>query len=293
MRKGAAAFSLLVAALLLWGTGCAPLFPLAPTASASRGIEETPLGHLSPGVSSAGRGESPQAILHFLEGYLYELENDTGKASASYERAVQADPESAILREALASALLRRGALERALLEAEAAVRLAPDHLASRMLLGGIYAGLRRREEAIAQYHKAIELDPRGSIARNNLGVLYDKKGLYEEAIREFETVLQIDPGSANGRKNLETAKKNLAVIQEREKQIAQAIKDVEGHPESPNASYKLARLYAHYGKKEQAIEWLDKALKLGFSDFAYLRVDAAMESLRDDPNYIWLLRGR
>ncbi len=189
--------------------------------------------------------------------------------------------------------LLKLGKIDEAIGPLLKAVELNPKDPDARLNLAYAYEHQGRIDEAISQYRKAVELNPRNPIAHNNLGVLYDKKGLYDEAIRQFEKAVDIDPSSATGPKNLETAKKNQAVIQEREKQIAQAADEVETQPDNPRSAYKLARLYAYYGKKDQAIEWLDKALKLGFNDFGYLKVDAALESLRDDPNYIWLLRGR
>ena len=207
--------------------------------------------------------------------------------------AAQAGTDEAAERDNQGVELLKLGKIDEAIGPLLKAVELNPKDPDARLNLAYAYERQGRTDEAISQYQKAVELNSGNSIAHNNLGVLYDRKGLYEEAIREFETALQIDPKSTTGSENLATAKKNQAIIQEREKQIAKAIKDVEAHPDSATASYKLARLYAYYGNNDQAIDWLNKAFKLGFNDFGYLKVDAALESLRDDPNYIWLLRGR
>jgi tetratricopeptide (TPR) repeat protein len=188
---------------------------------------------------------------------------------------------------------LKQGKVTQAIDELQKAVEQNPKDTASRMNLAYAYEREGRLDEAIFHYEKVLVLKPQDAVARNNLGVLYDKKGLYDEAIGEFEAVLKIDPKSATGPKNLETAKKNQSLIQEREKQIAEALKNAEAQPENPNTSYKLARLYAAYGKKDQAIGWLEKALKLGFNDIGYLKVDSALDSLRNEPDYVRLLRGR
>jgi tetratricopeptide (TPR) repeat protein len=188
---------------------------------------------------------------------------------------------------------LKQGKVTQAIDELQKAVEQNPKDTASRMNLAYAYEREGRLDEAIFHYEKVLVLKPQDAVARNNLGVLYDKKGLYDEAIGEFEAVLKIDPKSATGPKNLDTAKKNQSLIQEREKQIAEALKNAEAQPENPNTSYKLARLYAAYGKKDQAIGWLEKALKLGFNDIGYLKVDSALDSLRNEPDYVWLLRGR
>ena len=173
------------------------------------------------------------------------------------------------------------------------AVELNPKDPKVRLNLAYAYDRQGRLDEAIIHYQKAIELNPRDSVARNNLGVLYNKTGRYDEAIRELEKALEIDPKSATGPKNLETAKKNQSVIQDRERKIAEAVKNVEAHPENPQGHYSLARLYAFYGKKDQAIASLEKALKLGYHDIGYVKTDTALDNIRNEPDYVWLLRGR
>jgi tetratricopeptide (TPR) repeat protein len=103
-------------------------------------------------------------------------------------------------------------------------------------------------------------LEPGNFFARNNLGVLYDKKGQYDLAIVELENALRIEPGNAMALKNLETAKKNQTAVSAREAQILQAERLAQTKPNDPQVSYSLARLYAFYGKKERAYEWLAKA---------------------------------
>ena len=189
--------------------------------------------------------------------------------------------------------LLKQGKTDEAILSLLKAVELDPKNPDARLNLAYAYDRQVRIDEAIVHYEKAVELNPRNSIARNNLGVLYDKTGRNDEAIREFEKAMEIDPKNASGPKNLETAKKNQSVIQERERQIAEALKAADAQPKDPRASYNVARLYAHDGKKDQAIGWLEKALKLGFNDIGYLKADSALDSLRNEPDYVWLLRGR
>lgn len=205
----------------------------------------------------------------------------------------QSRSEEASERNSQGAKLIEQGKADEAIAEFRKAVSLDPNHTTARLNLAYTYDRQGRSEEAMSEYQKVVELDPKSHFAHNNLGVLHDKKGLYDEAIGQFEKALQIDPSNTTAQKNLENAKKNKAVVQEREKKIAQAHKEVEAQPHSADASYKLARLYAFYGKKEQAMEWLHKALKLGFNDFDYLKADPALKDLRDDPNLIRSLTGR
>jgi tetratricopeptide (TPR) repeat protein len=143
----------------------------------------------------------------------------------------------------------------------------------------------------MAAYREAINLQPRNLFAHNNLGVLYDKKGLLDAAIREFEIAIAIEPDNVMALKNLETAKKNQAAIKARETKILQAEREAQAKPNDPQASYNLARVYAFYGKKELAYEWLTKALKQGYKDIGYLRSDPALHSIREERDFELLLR--
>jgi superkiller protein 3 len=205
----------------------------------------------------------------------------------------QAASEEAVQHNNKGVALLKHGKNAEAIVPLLKAVELDPTDPDVRLNLAYAYDQQGRVDEAILQYKKAIELNPRNSTALNNLGVLYDKKGNHEEAIHQFENALKIEPGSATGPKNLETAKKNQFAIQDREKKIAEAEKNVESNLERPQAHYNLARVYAFYGKKDLAIASLEKALKLGYHDIGYLKADTALDSIRNEPDYVWLLRGR
>ena len=189
--------------------------------------------------------------------------------------------------------LLKQGKFDEAAGPLLKALELNPKDADTQLNLAFAYDRQGRIDEAILQYEKAVELNPRNPVARNNLGVLYNKKGQNEEAIRELTKALELDPKNATAPKNLETAKKNQSLIEEQERQIAAALKTTETEPKNPRASYSVARLYATYGKKEQALQWLEKSLKLGFNDIGYLKSDAALDSLRNEPDYVWLLRGR
>jgi protein O-mannosyl-transferase len=186
---------------------------------------------------------------------------------------------------------LEQGKADGAIAEFQRALSLDPKYFPARLNLPYAYDRAHKIEDAMEAYREAINFQPRNFFAHNNLGVLYNKKGLHDTAIREFETALAIELGNAMALKNLETAKKNQAAIKPREAQILQAEREAQAQPNDPQASYNLARVYAFYGKKELAYEWLTKALKQGYKDIGYLRSDPALHSIRDERNFQLLLR--
>ncbi len=207
--------------------------------------------------------------------------------------AVHARSNDAVKRNNVGAELLKQGKLDEALAEFQQAVTLDPGFAVAQLNLAFTYDRLGRADEAIAAYKKAIELDPKNGTACNNLGVLYQKEGLYDEAIGAFEKALRIEPSNPVTLQNLENARKNKAIVQEREARIAEAKKQAEARPKDPRAAYNLARVYASFDQKDQALEWLSNALQLGFDDFELLKADPVLAGLRGDPRFSKLLRER
>jgi superkiller protein 3 len=204
---------------------------------------------------------------------------------------VLAASEEAVERNNLGAKLLEQGKAEAAVAEFQRALSLDPKYFPARLNLAYSYERADRIEDAIAAYREAINFQPRNFFAHNNLGVLYDKKGLHDAAIRELEIAVVIEPDNAMALKNLETAKKNQAAIKAREAKVLQVEREAQAKPNDPQASYNLARVYAFYGEKELAYEWLAKALKQGYRDIGYLRSDPALNSIRQERDFELLLR--
>jgi len=56
--------------------------------------------------------------------------------------------------------------------------------------------------------------------------------------------------------------------------------------PRSEEPYYDLATVYAEQGQKDLAFDYLKKAITLGAIDFALIRSDPLLHSLRDDPRF-------
>ena len=199
--------------------------------------------------------------------------------------------EHAVERNDIGARLLEQGKVDAAIAEFKNALSREPKYFPARLNLAYSYERAERIEDAMKAYREAINFQPRNFFAHNNLGVLYDKKGLHDDAIREFETALAIEPDNAMALRNLETAKKNQAATKSRQAKVLQAEREAQAKPNNPQASYNLARVYAFYGEKELAYEWLAKALKQGYKDIGYLRSDPALNSIREERDFQLLLR--
>jgi tetratricopeptide (TPR) repeat protein len=200
--------------------------------------------------------------------------------------AALAASEGAVERNSSGAKLVEQGQWDAAIAEFRKAIALDAKYFPPRLNLAYAYEKASRIEEAIDAYRGAIDAQPESFFAHNNLGVLYDKKGLYDSAIAEFKKAIELDPGNSMARKNLEVTKKNDMAVKERAARIQRGEKEAREKPNDPRVCYDLARIYASYGQKELALDWLMKARKLGYGDVEYLKVDPAFASMRDDPDF-------
>jgi tetratricopeptide (TPR) repeat protein len=201
--------------------------------------------------------------------------------------------DNAALLNARGVALLKDGKVEEALEEFQKAAEADPQSAVIQSNLAYAYDRQGRTDDAVAAYKKVLEIEPGNTVARNNLGTLYSKKGLHDEAVREYEELVQRDPSNATAKANLENAVKNKATVQERQDQIGGALKGTESLPNDPRAAYNAARVYARLGDNDNAFMWLAKALELGYDQIDYLSLDPSLVNLRKDPRFLKLLEDR
>lgn len=198
--------------------------------------------------------------------------------------------EQAAARNRAGMTLLEQGKLNPAIAEFQNALAADPGYFPARLNLAFAYEKAGRVEDAISTYREAIDAQPGNFFAHNNLGVLYDKKGQHEAAVAELEKALAIEPGNSLASKNLDNSKKNLAAMKQRDGLIDKAEKEAQAKPNDPRAAYQVARLHAHYNNKELALQWLNKAIKQGYNDLAYVKADSAFSNLREDRDFELLL---
>lgn len=205
----------------------------------------------------------------------------------------QAASNEATKRNNFGSELVKQGRLEEAASEFRLAVQADPRHAAAQLNLAYTYERLGSDDEAIAAYKSAVALDPKNATAFNNLGVLYMKRELYDEATQTLQQGLAIDPNDATLQKNLAMAKKNRALLREREARFTEARTQAEARPKDPRAAYDVARVCASFDMQDEAFEWLEKSLRLGLDDIRFVREDPVLLGLRRDPRFARLLDGR
>ena len=135
------------------------------------------------------------SVAHGLLSWLYLITGVHEKALLEGERSIAVAPNSADAHAFYAFSLAFAGEPKKAMSRIESALRLNPFPPSWYFLVSGIaYRLLGRYEEAIAAYKKAICIEPGNLVAHVALATVYALDGREMEAQGEAEEVLRIEP---------------------------------------------------------------------------------------------------
>ena len=146
----------------------------------------------------------------------------------------------------------------------------------------------RQFPQAVEQLQKTLSMDSSFVPGHVYLGRAYEAKGSVEEALTEFRTALRLSEGDTNELAALGHA---CAVAH----QPAEARKILEQLKERSQQTYVqpmwVAAIHIALGEKDQAFDWLQKALDDKSDWLVYLKVDPFFDSVRGDSRFTDLLR--
>jgi adenylate cyclase len=76
------------------------------------------------------------------------------------------------------------------------------------------------------------------------------------------------------------------AALGERDKAVEWAERALAADPDEPVLYYNVAVTYTELGNLDRALELLDRAVKLGYGNRAWLEKDSDFDPLRGDPRF-------
>jgi serine/threonine-protein kinase len=152
------------------------------------------------------RARSPEALGAYLKGQSFlegwDVERNELKAEEAFTAALRVDPSFAEARAGLAAALWRRyqrtgdaSVVDRALAEAEQAVKLAPALPEAHLALGIILLGRGRSAEAASAFEEARRLAPADDAACRQMARAYNSLKRNDEAEKLFQQAIDLRPG--------------------------------------------------------------------------------------------------
>jgi eukaryotic-like serine/threonine-protein kinase len=223
-----------------------------------------------------------------LGAYLSEYEWDLVGSEKEYRRAIELDPNYATAHQWLAGDVLAPSKrFDEALAEFRRAEELDPLSPIIGTNLGDTLVKVRRYDEAITQYKRTLSLDPNFAYAHEALGFVYGLKGMYPEAIAETRKYLELTPDpNGNGYLGLWLGKSGGR--DEAIKLLDQLKKD---STQQYVESFSFALIYIGLNEKDQALNWLEKAVADRAPTTINFGVLPELDELRDEPRFKEMLK--
>jgi TolB-like protein/Flp pilus assembly protein TadD len=212
------------------------------------------------------------------------LDWDWSAAATEFHRALELNPNSALIHQKYAFYLVRTGQQREALAEVERSVDLDPVSERSFHYEGFIDYFSRQYDQALSLIRTVRALDINPPDWSFLLGDVYAEKGMYAESISEFLK-------SGNGPDSLG----HLGNAYARAGQVDLArktISQLEEHVRKDGVGrYEIALVYTGLGKKQEAFKWLEESYSAHDVGLVYLKIDPCLDPLRSDPRFDDLVR--
>lgn len=213
-------------------------------------------------------------------------DRDLAGAEREFKLAIRLNPKYARAHNGYAHCLMEMGSIKESLAECMIALELEPLDLEINEYLGSHYLFARQFDKAIEQLQRTLELEPDFYRARVLLGIAYGQTGAFSQAISEFlqAHLLEKTPmllgflGYAYAMVGEKKASETLDALLEESK-----------HSYVP--PYSIALIYTGLGKRDEALEWLQKACIEHGRWRGWLHLTPELDSLRSDERFTEIVR--
>jgi TolB-like protein/tetratricopeptide (TPR) repeat protein len=218
------------------------------------------------------------AEAHLAFAYVSETGNlDFTQASEAYERALALAPGNAQVLRLSGFFAAFIGHFDAGLAAARRAVVLDPLARQSHTVLGRALYAARRYEQAIAVYAEVISLEPDFKVTYGDRGFAFYGLGDLQSARASCET----KPDYWVGQQCLSVIYDKLGRHADAEAVLSK-MKTAMGDA----AAYQYATIYAQWGNRAKALEWLETALRLRDPGLVDLKTDPLLDPLREEPRF-------
>ncbi len=270
-------------------------------ARASKGMIEEAVGDYTKAIEL----NPVYAVAYANRANLKADQGRTGEALADFAKAIELEPGNAGTWYNRALTFGRRGELDAAISDYTRAIELDPKEWRAFSFRGlnRLKKGL--NEDAIADFTRALEINPNLPEVLTNRARARYLTGSVADAIADWKKALEVAPPDWPGREEVRDVLANhevrrlfkdahdLHVSKRYQGAIDAFRKIIEDHPKTRQAvmsAYNVACGYALLGEKDKALEWLEKAVDMGWKDAAHLEKDSDLDSLREEAGFKKLL---
>jgi eukaryotic-like serine/threonine-protein kinase len=160
--------------------------------------------------------------------------------------------------------------------------------------VGTAYYYQRRYRDAAQAYEKAVQMDDKDYSLWGNLGEAYYWEGERQKARAANQKAIALARAelSINSRDPdlLNALAKYFAITDDRGRALAYLNRAMEGSKSNKEVLFSAAAIYNHFGDKGEALEWLGKALRAGYSP-EMARQQPELDNLHGDARFEDLLK--
>lgn len=242
------------------------------TAAARKAVELAP--ELDAGHAALGR-------IHVF----YDWDWDA--AGAELRRALELNPNSVAAYRGLAFLHLAKGELEASRRAIGKALEIDPMSLWSHFQSAFTLNCMRRYAEAEQEARRMLAWEPRFGMLRAALALSYQGRGRHIEAVSEMERGVREHP--------IPTTTALLAQVYAQAGRTADAERRLAELTELSKRQYvcpyEVGQAYLALGRKQTALDWLERAASDRADCMLWLRAEPWMDPIRDDPRYARIVR--
>ncbi len=217
----------------------------------------------------------------YWEDYQYE------NCMQTIENGLNMDPENLSLLTKKANTLYEMGQSKEAIAQWDSILAKYPDHAFGYYRRGWFKENSRDIDGAINDMSLSITLNPKQVYAYISRADMYKLQGNDELAKEDYEKVIALENESKNY-DNIQFAYKELG---NDHKAIEMMDSIIAREPADMGNYHNAACLYARMGRKTDALQYLEKALSMGFKRFAHISNDDDLDVLRDMQEFKTLIQ--
>jgi len=192
-----------------------------------------------------------EAPIYFVKGVVHRLDGEYEESLKSFQKLARLDPAAqAVSSYNRARIFTYLGEYDKALKELDKGAKAEPNHPLIKVFRSNALFHKGDVEEAVEIITNVLEKNPKMDGIRPMLAIYLAKQGKQEEARA------QLTPDALS---------------------LSKADHDM---------AYWLGSAYALLGEKEEALIWLERAVKLGYENKPWFEKDKTLDSIRDDERF-------
>jgi tetratricopeptide (TPR) repeat protein len=208
---------------------------------------------------------------------------DFTEAAAEYERAIALSAGDARVLRAYSNFAAILGHNDVAITTARRGVELDPLNVLAYRVLGNAFENARRYGEAIEAFEHAIKLNPsHATEAYQRRGRLYYLTGNYQLAKSSCEA----EPDIYHRQACMPLVYEKLGQHEAAQAALATAMAE-----QGDYGSYQYAQIYAQWGKTKEALDSLERGLRVFDPGVECVQTDAFLDPLRGEPRFQAIVR--